>query len=419
MYSSELHALEYEAESSAANWAENVGTYATQGVPLIAPVDITKLTEEMLPPQYIMQRLQAGVAHIPGPKGGIITTRVHIPGNGSATTGAVTQSPLANLLGYAFGKHTAGASGTTFAGGGTANAPTTVASGTLAPGQLLRGGTGGLSADGRGNGAWGVLGTHVGTTANLLVGFDARPNAADILYSSDMLYLPEDANDASVPVIGIRMRFVTAGLQIEAHGCFAVARRIGGGGAGETGWVEVDWQVSWWKYTTSGTWPSTVTSTKNNPVITGNGGLFVAAVGTATRDATSKRTAAGFTVEIEGGMVAVPGHTGVHPQQTVVGARRVPAKIKIRWTEEADSAATLTPFLDTIWSGTAVHVLFEATRSPTTGWCLYFPNCCPSGPRPLPFADNGIWRIAIELMAYTTSTTTSALTLAAMLFGLS
>lgn len=419
-YAADLHALEYEAESAASAFGEAVSTFATQNLPVIAAIDISKLSQEMIDPAFVQQRLQAGASHIAGPQGGSITTRTHLPGNGTATTGAVTQSALANFLAYAWGKHTAGASGTTFAGGGTANAPTTTASGTLTPGQMLRGGAGGLSADGRGNGAWSVVDTHVGTTLTTLVGFDARPNNLDVLYSADMLYLPESGSDAACTVQGIRMRFLSDGLQYELHGCFATAIRIGGLNAGETPWVEIDWQVAWWQLTTGGTFPTSVTSTKHNPAPIGNGGLFVAAVGTATRDATSKRNCSSFQVEITLGMAAMKGHNGVSPYQTVRGARRTPSKIKIRWVEEADSAATLTPFLDAIWgSSTRRHVLWEGSRAPLSAIAMYFRSCCPTGPRPVPFAEDGVWRVAIELMAYTGTDTTSALTLAAMVLGLS
>ena len=46
------------------------------------------------------------------------------------------------------------------------------------------------------------------------------------------------------------------------------------------------------------------------------------------------------------------GPGGVNSYQSTVGAKRVPSKIKVGWTEDAD-AATATPVLDGYWSATA------------------------------------------------------------------
>ncbi len=411
----ELGAVEWEPEGA---WAENVSTFANRA-PVISTIDLSGLKQDKLEPGFLTQYLQGGSQHILGPQAGSFKTRFHFPGHGGVTSGAMAASALATLFSYAYGAITVGPTGSTFTGGGTAAAPVTTASGTFPAGGLCRGGVGGLSADARGNGAWAAISTHVGTALNLATAFDAPPANLDVLHSAVNLYIPESANDASTSVPGLRLRAVTPNLRYEMRGCYAMGLTIGGTNAGETMWGEIEWGVSSWKPTAGGAYPSAVASIQNLPSPIGNGGFFLADVGTSTRGATSKRNIRNFSVEIQLGIAPLVGHNGVDPYQTIVGAKRTPSKIKVRWVEDADAAATATPTLDAYFTGsTPKHALWEGSRTPGSAVAIYFRNLCIVGARPVQFADGGVNRIAVEAMAYTGPTSTSELTLAAMVLGL-
>lgn len=402
----ELGALLYEAEAS---FGEDVTTFATHRLPLLDAVDCSGLTHDKLDPQRVVQYLQEGTPHIIGVQGGSFKIRMHAHGHGSSTSGALSTDPIETFLGtFVFGKLTQSAASGTTASGGTASAPTTVASATFTAGALCRIGALG---DARGNGQAAAISTHVTTTLSLLTAIDASPSNGDVIYTGVNLYLPESANDASTSITGFRALLATWNLRYECHGCYVKSLKLGGTGHTQTPYWEIEIGVSWWRPSTAGAMPSTVTQNAYNPAPNASGSMFLNDVGTATR---AKRTFRDLTIDIELGIVPLFGPGGVNQYQSTVGAKRVPSKIKVGWTEDAD-AATATPTLDGFWSATAKkHML--VTLNPTNGASLaiYFPQLCITGRRPVQMATDRINRMRIEAMAYTGPTNTSELTLSAM-----
>lgn len=402
----ELGALVYEAESA---WAEDVTTFATHRIPVLDAVDASGLKHDKIDPNRVVQYLQEGTSWILGKQSGSFKTKIHATGHGSSTSGALTVDAIETFLSFVFGKVTASAASGTTASGGTATAPTTVASATFAPGSLCRVGA---QNDGRGNGQGAAISTHAATTLNLLTGLDVAPTNGDVVYTGENLYIPETPTDASTACTGLRFALVTANYRYECHGCFPMSVKLSGTNPnGETPYWEIDWGVSWWRYSVAPAFPSVVASNQYNPAPNAGGTMFLNDVGTATR---VKRTHRSLSIDITLGIVPLEGPGGVTPYQTIIGAKRVPSTIKVTWMEDSE-AATASPALDGFFTGTTrKHML--VTLSPANGASLaiYFPNLCITGARPVQKADNKINRIACEAMAYTGPTTTSELTLSAM-----
>lgn len=411
----ELGAVLYEAET---NWGEDVTTFATHRIPVLGPIDASGLKHDKIDPQRLTQYLQDGTAWILGPMGGSFKTRIWATGHGAALTGAVTVDAIETFLSYVFGKITATATDGTTASGGTATALTTDASATFHAGA---GGIFRLGAlgDARGGGQAGVVSSHVLTTLTSLVAFDAAPSGTDAVMPCQNLYIPESSNDASTAITGLRFLLMTANYKYECHGCYPISVKLTGTNPGEIPAWEIEWGVSWWRYTTAGTFPSSVTSNQHMPAPNTGGSFFINDVGTATRAAANKRSCRSFGVDITLGIVPLMGPGGVNPYQTIVGAKRVPSVIKVNWSEDSE-AATASPTLDGYFTGsTRKHAL--ATLNPTNGAsiALYFPNLCITGARPVQTVTDRINRIAVEAIAYTGPTATSELTLSAMRIGYS
>ncbi len=390
-----LGAVLYEAETA---WGEDVTTFATHRIPLLDAVDTAGLKHDKLDPQRVVQYLQDGTPWILGPIGGSFKTRVWATGHGSATTGATAIDAMETFLGYVFGATTVVAASGTTASGGTATAPTTAASGTFHnPGS---GGIFRLGAinDGRGNGQAGIVSAHVTTTLTSKTAFDAAPSGTDAVMPSITFFIPESADAAGASITGLRFLLMTANYKYECHGCFPQSVTLGGTNHGERPFWEIEWGVSWWRYSTAGTFPSSVTSNQYNPAPNAGGSMFLQDYGTATR---AKRTYRSLEVAIALGVQPLMGPGGVNAYQTIVGAKRVPSDITIRWTEDSE-AATATPALDAMFTATTrKHML--VTLNPTNGASVafYCPNLCITGSRPVQSMSERINRIAIEAKAYT------------------
>jgi hypothetical protein len=403
---SKLGAVSYETESS---WGENVATYGTR-LAVLAAVDLSGFKQDKIVPDRVVQYRNDDTAHIIGPMDGTFKVKLFLAGHGAATSGATAMTALGTLLANVFGAGAVSAASGTTTSGGTAAVPTTVASGTFSAGSLCRIGTGGIASDARGAGQFLAIGTHVTTTLTLLTAAPGAPNAADVLHSAETIYA-----DDSAAVTSSRWRIQSAGLQIEAHGCFPTDVTIGDITPGAVPFVEVTFRASWWKFVAA-TFPSATSVDAFNPAPVGAGSLFMAVKGTATR---ATRTIRDISINYKLGIAPQMGVNGVNEYQTICGAIRTGDDIRVNITEDAD-AATTTPVLAGFWDGTSeYHMLY--TLNPTAGQAvgMYFPAMRVVGSRPTQMDKDGVNSVSVELKANTNiATATNALTLSAFRLGL-
>ena len=395
-----LGSITYESEAS---FGVDTTTFATLRLPITAPVDCSGLVQNKVDSQRVVQYRNDGTQWVLGTMGGSFKTKFYLPGHGSTTSGATTATALETLLGYVFGNVAVSASaGTTFTGG-TATAPTTTASGTFSAGSVCF--TGAL-ADARGGGQAAAVSTHATTTLNLLTAMGGSPTNGDVLYSATMIY-PSEA-PTSTTVTSLRFLLQTANLMYECHGCFPTAVSISGLNAGELPTIEITWAVAWWRYSTS-TFPSAVATDTSNPSPVAAGSLFVQDNGTATR---ATRTFRSFTIDYTLGMETLRGPGGTNQFQDIVGCRRTVDKIKVTWSEDAD-AATTSPVLPGYGTGTTFkHILYTSATAAGARIAIYLPRVCVTNVA-IQKIDQNLNRLTAEGMAYTSTVTTSDLTLSA------
>jgi hypothetical protein len=408
---SALGAIEYMAETA---FAEDSSTFSTHRIPVTGAVDCSGLVHAKEDSARVEQYRQGGSQHILMGQSGSFTTKLWLAGHGTTTVGSPTLDAIETFLGYVLGNVALSASASTTLTGGTATVPVTTASGTFSAGSLCRIGTGGISADTRGNGQFHAIGTHSTTNLTLLTGMNAAPTNGDVLYPAAMIYpseTPSAGLNGTTP--GLRFRLLTANLQYACHGCYPTAVTLSGLNSGQAPAIEIAWAVSRWT-AVSATFPSAVTSNQYNPAPIAAGSLFVAAVGTATRAVKSYRD---FSVTYTLGMEPLLGPGGVSIHQSVVGCRRTVDKIALSWTEDAD-AATATPVLQGYGTGTtSYHVLWTGSVTAGSAVGLYFPKVCVTNV-PTQKMDGSINRLTIEAAAYTGGTTTNDLTASAMRLGM-
>ncbi len=397
-----LGQIAYELEST---FAEDITTFATADLRPCIPVDTSGLKHNKVDSMRTQPYRNQGSQWILGIQEGSFKTKHYMTGHGSTTAGSVTAGIIETLMGYVFGNVTAGADGTTFTGG-TASVPLTTSSGTFAAGSLVRAGALG---DARGNGQFAAVSTHSTTSLNLLTALPAGPNNADVCYTSVMYY--PSSSPTSVSMSGLRFLLQTANVQYECHGCVATDIALGSFKAGMIPYIEITWTVSWWRYSTA-TFPNTASTETFQPAPIAAGSIFVNTVGTATR---ATRTARDLTITYKPGVVMLPGHGGASPYQQYVGAVRTQDQINVSWTEDAD-AATTTPVLPGYGTATnAKHILASLSTTNGSALGIYLRNVAITNV-PTQVNDGGINRFKITGRAYTSSTTTSALTLAPIVF---
>jgi hypothetical protein len=401
---SALGAICYESESS---WAEDITTFATYRVSNRGPVDCSGLEHAKEDAGRTEQYRNAGSQHVLMTQGGSFKMLLDLTGHGSTMVGSPTLSARETLLGIVFGNVALSASASTTLTGGTAAVPTTTASGTFSAGGLCRIGTLG---DTDGNGQMFSIATHVTTSLTLHGALDGAPQNGAVLYPVAQMY--PSSSPTSTSITGTRFLLQTANLQYECHGCYPMSASFSGLNTGERPTVEITWGVSWWRYSTA-TFPSAVSSDTFNPSPVAAGSFNVQTVATTTRNTRSVR---GVSIEYTLGIVPLMGPGGVSAYQKTVGATRVDDKCRISWTEDAD-AATTSPVLPGYGTATnSKHI--EYTLSTTDGSAVgfKFPNVCVDAV-PIQKDDGGINRLSCSGMAYTSSTTTNALTLAHMVLG--
>lgn len=401
---SALGAICYEAESA---WGEDVTTFSTFRLPVLDAVDASGLEHAKDGPGRVEQYRTAGSQHVLMTMGGSFKMKLDLTGHGSTMVGSPTLEQIETFLGIVFGNVALSASASTTLTGGTAAVPTTTASGTFSAGGLCRIGALG---DGDGDGQMYAIGTHVTTTLTLLGALNGAPVNGAVLYPVAQIY--PSSSPTSTSITGTRFLLQTANLMYECHGCYPTAVSFSGLNTGERPQIEITWGVSWWRYSTA-TFPSAVTSDQFNPAPVAAGSFNVQTVGTTTRNARSVR---GVSIDYTLGVEPLLGPGGVNAYQKIVGAVRTNDSIKITWTEDAD-AATTTPVLPGYGTATnSKYIVYSLSATDGSAVGFKFPKVCIDSVG-VQKADGNINRITCSGMAYTGDTTTSALTLAAMILG--
>lgn len=405
--SSEHGDIEYEAETSAALWAEAVTTFATHRIPHIGPISLD-LTHEKQEPGHLEHHRGAGGQWVLMGQGGSFKTKLDLTGHGATTAGSPTLDALETFLGIPFGAVALSASASTTLTGGTAAVPTTTASGTFSAGGLC---AVGALLDGDGDGQMYGIATHTTTSLTLLHALRGAPVNGAVLCPVAQMYLPSDPTSSAI--IGSRFQILTNNMQYRLHGCFPQALSFMGLSAGERPQLEITWGVSRWSETASGTYPSAVTMNRYNPGVVAAGSLHVNTVGTSTR---SEIKCPSFQIDVDLGIIPIRAPGGVGQYQTIIGARRTNDSVKITFTADADSV-TASPVLpgwgrDTL-SRTMMYTLSTAIGSRVG---FKFPKVC-SSTVPVQIADGGLNRFRFEGMAYTGDTTTNDLTRSRMVMG--
>ena len=395
---STLQTLAFEVESS---WAEDVDTM-TYGVTTNEPVDISGITQTMLPPERVVSRRLAGSKGIPGPFSISISFSCHLTGHGSTTSGATTLSDLYRLMGLALGGGAVVASAGTTLTGGTASVPTTTASGTFSAGGLCRIGA---LADTDGEGQFYAISTHSTTSLTLLNELAGAPQSGAVLYSADLAY----PASSSCSLTGVRFRIQTADTQWVLHGCFPTAIGFSGLNPGEVPKVSFTWAASWAE-PISTTFPTTPTADTFTPSpVAADGSCFFNTVGTSTRALLNLRQ---FSIDYSLGVTPVMGGSGVNGYQVITGATRTQDTCTVNLTVDAEGADTTPTWWDEWLSNPAKHLLYTLNSKVGQAVGFYFLNLCYTGNRPSQNALNGRNVVSASFLAYAGSTTTSDLTLA-------
>ncbi len=402
-------ALEYNAESSAANWCEASTTYNSR-LAVLGDYDFSGLTQAKDEPERATQYAQEGTMPIRSVKGGSFSFDIWVPGHGTATTsGTPTAEEHETVLGAMLGAAVAGGAATT-ASAGTTTITTAAASG-LTAGQIFWGGTKG---DGRMDAQAGVVSTHSSNTLTSLVEMPAAASGTDAIASAVMIHLNETISSLTVP--NYRMRGLTADQQYAMRGMWPSSLSLSGLNPQEKIRASCGWGVSDWD-PVSATYPSAVAVDSFNPAPCAGGSLFFQARGTATRQTYQCRS---FSVSIDLGITPVPGPGGVGANQVIVGAVRGPAVITATFVVDSESA-TASPTWPGRWDSDSqfYHLLFNANGAPSgQRVALYMPNCCITERKPVQMNQNGINREQITVRAYMGTDTTSELTRSAFRIGL-
>jgi len=400
-----LGAFCYEVESA---WGEDSTSFATRRLSTIGRPQLT-LNYDSEPANRVQQYRSAGSPHVKMTMGGEVTFTLDLPGNGSTMVGSPTISAPLTFLGAAIGVVGLSASTSTTLTGGTAASPTTTASGTFAAGGLCRIGALG---DGDGDGQMYSILTHATTTLNLRGAMNGAPVNGAVLYPVVQVY-PYTSPTANVAITGIRFLWQSSNLCYELHGCWLKSYTLNNFNTGGRPQITLTFGISWWRESTA-TFPSSVTADVFNPAPVAAGSFNVQLVGTTTRNARSIRD---FTVTITRNVSELKGPGGVNAAQTTIGARHLGDDVQISWTEDAD-AATTTPTLAGYWSsGSSYHVEYTLSTVDGSAMGISFPKVCPSGSKPVQTSSDGVNRIMLSGSAYTSDTTTSALTLAPYVLG--
>lgn len=412
---SHLGAVLYEAEST---FGEDSSLSSPTRLNILNEVDTSGLTWEKQDINPTRQYRNEGWHHVRGPKGGSFTIRMPLSGHGSATTGSLTATNLATLLGYVVGNSESAASGTTVNDvSASATSFDVDSAGSAAAGHLFRAGELG---DGAAEGQGSHLNDVSGSTFTFDLAFPAAPADSDNVYAMETVY-PHESSSSGTSVTGLRFGLYTADQQYLCHGCFATAMRVEGLNTGELPMVEIDFQVSWWE-PVDNTFPVTETLQEFAPPNVGAGSLAYNDNGTSTRQTLSIRD---FTLEINLDVVPIRGPGGVDTHQAIIGANRRMVGASISFTVDSESSTTTPTWLgvydDAADDATYQQFLYTASVVDGSALAFYFPSCTMTSPAPVQQFQDGLTRIPTSWACHTNvdqSTATSDLWLAAFKIGL-
>lgn len=399
---STLQTLAWDEESS---WGENVTTM-DYAVRLIEPIDIAGITQQMLEPGRVVARRGDGTKGSPGPWDITFSFSCWWTGRGSTSAGAVTLTDLYRLIGKALGGSAVAASSGTTLTGGTANIPTTTASGTFSAGGLA---FVGALGDGDGNGQAYAIASHSTTNLTLLTNLQGAPVNGAVLLAPDLAYTAP----SSCALGGLRFRVETADLQLVVHGCAIVGFDIAQTNPGETPRLNFTVRGSW-AQPVAETFPSAspAAPTVARQAHNASGSCFFNQVGTATSALISLRQ---FSVSVGLGVATIDGGSGVNQYQTITGATRTVDSVGASITVDAEGADATPTWWDRWQANGAWHMLTTLHSGDGSGVALYLPNMCFTGARPVQSALNGRNVVQASFMAYNTATTTNDLTLARLI----
>lgn len=395
----------YKVESA---WAETTTTTDTYRVPAITAIDTSGLLHNSEPSGRVEQYRQGGSSHVKMTMGGQFKIKVDWRGHGSTMVGSPTIDALETLDGIVLGSTAVLSLATSqTCTGGTASIPTTSGASGVSAGGLVRIGAIG---DGDGDGQFYKVGTHSGSALNLLGDLNGAPVNGAVIYPVAMTF----PSTATSTVQSTRWLLQSQGEQYVCHGCYPMSRVLTGKNPGERPQIEYTFGVSWWELSTA-TFPSSVASDSNNPNPNAGGSLDVQVVGTTTRNV--RTLARSLTVEHNINVIPLVGYGGNNRYQSITGAVRGDDSVTITYTEDADDT-TATPVLPGYWDSTSTYRI-TWTGNSVDGKAIGFSalRCCPSGPKPVMFSEGGVNRFRLQFSAYTSATTTSELTLAAIIYG--
>lgn len=400
-----LGAIHYETET---NWGENTNTFGTR-LAIRGAVDPSGLTHAKLENNLAVVRANDGHHQVLGVKGGSFRTRHWLTGHGSATTGSISATDLAVLLGLAIGANDASSEGTT-ASGGTATLPT-LNGGTFADGALCRIGAAG---DARGEGQFYRVKVGTAGTFELENDMSGAPNSGDVVYAPEMVYVLEDPDD--VEVTGLRFLLQTANQRYACHGCFARSVTF-------SGWfgiveVEIEWGVSWFAEHTSDTWPPTATHQTFYPQPAGRGSLVIQDVGTSTRQTFTPRDVA---LRLEMDITELPAIDGIDEHQRIGGVARTRVQPMLDLTFDAEDAAATPTHVATYerdQSDAYEYVMYTHNTKDGRAVGIWMPKATQVDPRPVQNDVDGLNRVRVTYKGLTGDTTDSDIEQAALILPL-
>lgn len=404
--SSALGALLYGTET---NFGETTTTTAVRLRP-IGPVAYD-LQHQGQKQEILRQRPNEGVPWVRGPMGGSISFTLHLTGLGGTCSGAAPASALATLLGYVFGTTATGlATGDTLTGG-TAAIPTTTGANGVTAGALVRIGAKG---DARGDGQWVAASAHAANSLTLLTAMPAAGSAADVLYSSRLVY-PSQTPGTYETITGLRFRFLSAQQQYLCHGCYPTAAEFSIA-VGAIPTVRLTFAVSWWE-TANGTFPDTTSVQDYAAAPCTGGSMFINAVGTTTRNTLTVRS---VSMSVALNNQGEPGVGGYDEHQLNVGANRGPGDVMVEMTIDSEAAGTDTyGALFDVSENSRInrHALYSMSVGDGRALGIYWPNLAQTE-MPLQMDDGGVLRKRLRFEAQTGTTTTTDLTLSPWRLGM-
>ena len=265
-----LREVQYATEGS---FAENASAPASNTWTKRIPVTAANLTlgqDRMSDGSIQARQNESRPGHL-GVRTATLELTSYLPGHLTATTGALTETWLQDLLSDGLG------GGNVAQVGGTVNTPTSaiqfsVTSATCVAGAIIRVGAKG---DARGDGQAGVV--NNATTVTLLTALPASPNAADVVYACQMAYPTEDPTTTKRFLIG----WPATGAQYHLMGCQLDGLSLAVQ-PGTLPTITLRYQCAYWaRYAV--TIPSAVTleACETQPVA--GGSVFLQTAGTTTR----------------------------------------------------------------------------------------------------------------------------------------